>query len=307
MTSLTAATPSTGLIADALAVIRYHIVMVAMAACLVFGWLITGKYHGWLTSVVALDWFLINLLNRVTDINEDLKNKIQGAERIARSPRLVTLGCAGLMLLSFAATHAIWPELTPWRVLVQLIGLAYNYKIVPTPKGLSRLKEIYFFKNFGSSILFFLTCFVYPIESTTSPLVMQTGGIIVLVAFFIPFELTYEILYDLRDLEGDRAELIPTYPVVHGPRRSRQIIDALLIGSSMMLGLGAITGYVGALEALMLMAPAIQLAYYRPRFRRGLTSRDCIVLTHMGTGLLLFYLVGTALWRYVGLPANLYL
>ena len=45
----------------------------------------------------------------------------------------------------------------PWRAAVQLIGLAYNYRIVPTPAGLSRLKELYFFKNFGSSVLFVLT------------------------------------------------------------------------------------------------------------------------------------------------------
>ena len=30
------------------------------------------------------------------------------------------------------------------------------------------------------------------------------------------FELSYEVLYDLRDVDGDRAAGVRTYPVVHG-------------------------------------------------------------------------------------------
>ncbi len=293
--------------ADALAIARYHIVMVAMTACLVFGWLMTGRYRFGLTLVVALDWFLINLMNRVTDLEEDAKNGIQGTARVARHKRALTAGSFALMIGSIAATHLVWPALTPWRAAVQLIGLGYNYDLVPTPRGLSRFKEIYFFKNFGSSVLFVLTCFVYPIAVEPTARTMGWAGIVVLALFFVPFELTYEILYDLRDIEGDRAEGVPTYPVVHGPLRARQIVDGLLAGSALVLGAGLALGAVGVREALMLAAPPIQLAFYRPRYRRGLTPRDCILLTHLGTGLLLFYLAGTAVWLRLGLPPNVLL
>src|SRR5690606_26621472 len=219
--------------------------------------------------------------------------------------RALSAGAWALMLGSFVGTHALWPELTPWRALVQAIGLAYNYRVVPTPKGWSRLKELYFFKNFGSSMLFVLTGFVYPL--VTDERAAGWPAILALVLFFVPFELTYEILYDLRDLEGDRALGIPTYPVVHGERGARRIIDGLLAGSALVLAAGLATGAIGLREGLMLAAPPIQLAFYRPRFARGLTTRDCIVLTHLGTGLLLFYLAGTALWRAAGLPENVLL
>lgn len=290
---------------DALAVARHHIVLVAMAASLVFGWLMTGRYLPLVALVCGLDWFLINLLNRVTDVDEDLENGIRGTERVAAHRRLLTAGGFALMLGSIGATHFVWPELTPWRVTVQAIGLAYNYRLVPTPKGLRRFKEIYFFKNFGSACLFVLTGFVYPL-AVARP-VMGWAAIVTLALFFVPFELTYEILYDLRDLEGDRAEGIPTYPVVHGPTIARRIIDGLLIGSASVLVVGVLSRWIGLREGLMLAAPAIQLAFYRPRLARGLTARDCIVLTHLGTGLLVLYLAGTALWRAAGLPANIFL
>ena len=292
---------------DALAIARYHIMLVAMVACVVFGWLMTGRYPVALALVVGLDWFLINLMNRVTDIDEDLKNQIPGTERVARRKKLLTAVAFALMGGSFLVTFLVWPSLTVWRVVVQGIGLGYNYDIVPTPRGLSRFKEIYLLKNFGSSVLFVLTCFVYPLAADPEARMMSWAGVVTLALFFVPFELTYEILYDLRDIDGDRAEGVPTYPVVHGPEGARKIIDGLLIGSSLVLVAGLGLGAIGLREGLMLAAPVIQWVFYRPRYRRGLTPRDCILLTHLGTGLLLFYLGGTAVWEMLGLPQNVML
>ena len=223
-TETTAQAPATP-IADGLAIIRHHIVLIAMAATLTFGWLMTEEYPWALALIAGLDWFLINLLNRVTDLDEDLANGIQGTERVARRKRVVTIASAALLVGSFGS-HAFFPALTPLRVAVQAIGMAYNYRIVPTPRGLARLKEIYFFKNFGSACIFVLTCFGYPLADAGWMPAIAWPAILALVVFFVLFEITFEILYDLRDLPGDTAARIPTYPVVHGPLAARRIIDS---------------------------------------------------------------------------------
>lgn len=292
---------------DALAIARYHIVLVAMTASVVFGWILTGERSLLLALVVGLDWFVINIVNRVTDVAEDLRNAIPGTERVARNARRIAAGAAILFAGSMVATALVWPALLPYRVAVQLIGVAYNFRVLPGPRGRSRFKEMYFFKNFMSAVLFVLTCFAYPLAAHGAPLAGKLGALATLVAFFVPFELTYEILYDLRDLDGDRAEGIPTFPVVHGPLVARRIVDALLAGSAVALLAGFVTRAVGVRELLMLAAPAAQLAFYRPRFARGLTTRDCIVVTHLGTAQLLVFLAGTALWERAGLPANIWL
>jgi 4-hydroxybenzoate polyprenyltransferase len=299
-----------GGLADAAAITRFHILLIGAVAAVVFGWLMTGRYLWAAGGLAGLDWFLINLMNRVTDIDEDRHNGIRGTERVARQRTAITLGSFALLIGSIAATHLAWPSVTPWRVAVQVIGLGYNYRLVPTPRGWSRFKELYFFKNFGSSVLFVLTCFVYPLALAADDGVARTLGwpaIATLVLFFVPFELTYEILYDLRDLDGDRALGVPTYPVVHGPTRARQIIDALLVGASAVLVAGVLAGWLGLRELLMLVAPAVQLVLYRRWWTRGLTPRDCIVLTHVGTAQLVLFLVGTAIWQHAGLPADVYL
>lgn len=285
---------------------RYHIVIVAMTAALVFGWLMSGRYLWGLSLVVGLDWFLINLLNRITDVAEDTHNQVPGTARVAAQKRGLLGLSLGLLVGSFVTTHVIWPQLTVWRVVVQLIGLAYNYKVVPTPSGLSRLKEMYFFKNFGSSVLFVLTCFVYPLE-TAGHARLSGPAIATLAVFFVLFETTYEILYDFRDLEGDKLLAVPTYPVVHGPRRAEQILIGLLGAAALTLGLGVATGTLGVRELLMGAAPLSQLVFYRPRLRRGLTSADCLWLTHLGSAQLVLFLVGTAIWQAAGLPDNIYL
>ncbi|MFT7578555.1 MAG: hypothetical protein ACI9MR_000213, partial [Myxococcota bacterium] len=60
-------------------------------------------------------------------------------------------------------------------------------------------------------------------------------------------------------------------------------------------------------ELLMLAAPVIQWIWYRPRFRRGLTTADCIQVTYLGGALLIVFLIGTRIWLDAGLTANIWL
>ena len=296
-------------LADAASILRVHIILIAVTAALVFGWMFTGTYPWGVALLGGVDWLLINLLNRVTDLQEDLANGIRGTERLIGAARPVLALWVGILVASLLWSLAVWPELTAWRVAVQLIGVGYSYRVVPTPAGWRRFKDLYFLKNFMSALLFVQTVFVYPLAVAGWRLVYPGGAaaVVGLAVFFVAFEITYEILYDMRDLEGDRLARVPTYPVVHGLERSRQIIDGLLLfAAATLVGLFA-SGLVGARELLMLLAPGVQWVFYRPRYRRGLTTGDCIGLTYLGAALLALFLVGTRLWLDAGLPANVFL
>jgi len=296
-------------LADIASILRVHIILIAVTAALTFGWILTGA-HPWGVAVIGgVDWLLINLLNRVTDLKEDLANAIRGTERLVDRGRQVLAVWLVIFAGSFAVSIALAPELTLWRLLVQVIGMAYSWRLVPTLAGLRRFKDLYFLKNFMSAVLFVLTVFVYPLAAADWVIVHPGGvaAVVWLALFFVTFEITYEVLYDLRDLEGDRLAGVPTYPVVHGPARSRQIIDALLIASAVTLLVGFFTGAIGARELLMLAAPAVQLAFYRPRYRRGLTTGDCVGLTYLGAALLVLFLIGTQVWLAAGMPPNLFI
>jgi 4-hydroxybenzoate polyprenyltransferase len=313
---------ATALLGDIASILRLHIIAIAVMAALAFSRMLVGELHVTVALLGGLDWLLINLLNRVSDVKEDIANQIRGTERLVGKHRLVLGAWVALLAASIALGHLVAPELTFVRLGVQLVGVGYSYPIVPAwhrgKLALARFKDLYFFKNFMSAALFVTTCIAYPLLVAAGAASPAAGGVafaagmswdsvIALVAFFVPFEITYEILYDLRDLDGDRLAGVPTYPVVHGVETSVRIIDALLVAAAATLLLAVFRGALGLRELLMVLAPVLQVVFYKPRYRRGLTSGDCIALTWIGAGLLGVWLAGTALWVGAGLPENVFL
>ena len=293
---------------DVASILRLHIIAIAVTAALVFGKVLTGELWVAVALLGGLDWLLINLLNRVSDVEEDAANQIRGTEKLVGRHRLVLGIWIGILVASMVGGHFIAPELTVWRTIVQLVGVGYSYRIVPTTRGVKRFKDLYFFKNFMSAMLFVATCLVYPV-TVAGGFAPGYGwaSFVALAVFFVPFEITYEILYDLRDLEGDRLANVPTYPVVHGEEVSAKIIDALLATALVALVVAVLAGMLGLREGLMAVAIPIQYTFYKARMKRGLTTRDCIVLTWLGAALLAVWLVGTWAWEAAGLPANVWL
>lgn len=293
---------------DVILLLRIHITLIGLMGTMVFGWLLTDEYLWGVALLVGLDWLLVNLMNRISDIDEDTINRIPGTARAARGRKTIIAGYLALFGASLAVTVMWLPALTGWRLFMQATGMVYNFPLLPTPKGRRRLKEVYFLKNLMSGLGFVTTCFFYPLAATGYRLPTDLGwpAVGALIAFFLPFELTFEIIYDLRDVEGDRRRGVPTYPVVHGIRTTHRIIQALLLGSVILLTVSFFCRFVGARELLLAGGPLIQLLAARPMLRRGPSIEDCIRLTNLGWGLLAFFLVGTAVWRYLGLPANIF-
>jgi 4-hydroxybenzoate polyprenyltransferase len=278
---------------------RLHIVAIAALGTFTFGWLFTGRYPWLLAAVTALDWFLVNLLNRVVDLAEDQQNAILGTSFVRAHRRAILAVGVATLVTSFGLVHLVAPEITLLRLGAHALGVAYNWPLFP---GARRIKQLYFWKNTASATGFMLTVFGYPIAfaahhgglapAVHAPTILFAG------LFFFTFELSYEVIYDLRDAPGDAREGVRTYPVVHGERGAVKIIDGLLAASMASLAIGYAAGVVPWRLFIMIAAPAIQLALYKRAVRRGVTSADCVRLTWLGAGLLFVY----HLWILAGLP-----
>ena len=137
---------------------RFHIVLIAAGGSFVFGWLLTGRFWPQLAALVAVDWFLVNLVNRVVDRDEDRANRILGSE-FAWQHRGRLYGLAALVYAASFAVHFVWaPFLALPRLGYHLLGLVYNFRLFPAGGGRRvRLKELYFLKNTASNAGFLLT------------------------------------------------------------------------------------------------------------------------------------------------------
>ena len=275
---------------------RFHILCIAGLASLCFGWLLTGSFLWAAPAVCTLDWFLVNLQNRIADLAEDRTNGVAGTDFVDRNTRALTIGSWLLLVGSFPVLHLLEPRLTWLRLGFQLIGLAYNYRLLPAPGGRTRFKETYFFKNTSSAALFLISCLAYP--SALADWAVPLPRALWLAAFFFPLELTYEIIYDLRDVAGDRAERVPTFPVVHGERTSHLIVESLIALSAAALIAGFTVGQLRVRELVLIAAPIQQLLFFELRVKRQVTQRDAVLLTYLGAAQVLSY----CCWVWAGLP-----
>ncbi|MDX9999719.1 MAG: UbiA family prenyltransferase [Polyangia bacterium] len=283
---------------------RLHIVAIAAMGCLTFGWIFTGRYYFGIAAICGLDWFIVNLLNRAVDLPEDRANAIRGTNFVARHRQAVLWVGFGALGLSLALV-ALWePALTPFRIGGHLLGLSYNWPIFP---GGRRLKELYFFKNTASATGFMITVFGYPLSvaalGKSSPGLapdITLATVLISGLFFFLFELSYEVIYDLRDAPGDAAAGVRSYPVAHGERGAVRIIDALLASSVLVLLGGYLASLVPWRLAILFAAPVIQLFLYKRLLRKGITSAHCIGITWLGVALLATY----HLWELLGLPGS---
>ncbi|MFT5433003.1 MAG: 4-hydroxybenzoate polyprenyltransferase [Myxococcota bacterium] len=285
-----------------LSVSRFHIVAIAALGTFTFHWLFTGEYSWSLPVICAVDWFVVNLLNRVVDLDEDRINRVVGVTFVQRHHRALTWLGFSVLGTSLVATHALYPEITWLRLAYHALGLTYNWRLLP---GGRRIKELYFFKNTASALGFMLTVFCYPLATVgwgvdASQLApgITMATILVSAAFFTLFELSYEVIYDLRDAPGDAVAGVKTYPVVHGLDGAMKITDALIAVSSLTLLIGYASGVVPWRIFVMILAPALNYFVYKRAMARGITSADCVNLTWLGAGLLTAY----HFWVFVGLP-----
>ena len=281
---------------------RLHITAIAALGVFTFGWLFTGVYPWILTAVCALDWYIVNLINRIVDLEEDRANIITETEFAYRNRRLLLWVVFMLLFISIVVVHFLNPAITGLRIAGHLLGAFYNWPLLP---GRRRLKQLYFWKNNASALGFLITVFGYPLatawwgnRSHSFPPGVTWETVFFSAVFFFLFEISYEVIYDLRDVKGDALAGIRTYPVVHGERTTIYIVDGLIFSSMAVIAVGYLFAFVPWRIFIMIAAPFLQFVVYKRAMRRGISARDCIRITWMGVAMLFIY----NMWIIAGLP-----
>ena len=281
---------------------RIHITMIAAMGVFTFGWLFVGAYQWLITAVCALDWYIVNLINKTVDLEEDSANQIIGTVFVYRKRRQLLSIVFPFLLVSLIVVHFLNPAITGLRITCHVLGLFYNFPLLP---GKRRLKQLYFWKNNASAVGFLITVFGYPLATACwgnqlhcFPPGISWATVMFSAVFFFLFEISYEVIYDLRDIKGDAIAGIRTYPAVHGIPTAIHIVDWLIFTSIAVLSIGYILGFVPWRIFVMVVAPFLQLVFYKRAMSRGITAKDCIRITWIGVAMLVTY----HLWIVAGLP-----
>ena len=280
--------------------VRPHILAIAAFAALTFGWVFAGVFDATIPILVAIDWFVVNFVNRAVDLAEDERNGVAGIALMARHARAFTIASWVLMFAALGIGALVSPRTLVLRTVFHLIGIAYNHRVIPAPRGFTRFKELYLAKNGMSGVLFVISVIIEPIVHLRGSLTsLAAAPILVAIVFFFTLEITFEIVYDLRDIAGDSAENVPTFPVVHGAKTAEGIILVLLAISAITIAGAWLLGIVPRKLGVMVAAPIQQAIFLAWRVRgRTPTQDDCVLLTWLGAAQLASY----DAWVALGLP-----
>jgi 4-hydroxybenzoate polyprenyltransferase len=147
-------------------------------------------------------------LNRLTDIEEDLRNVPRRAAFIRRYGRSFFLAGVLLYVLAVGGAFALGIPGAPFLFLPVVVAALYS---------LFRVKRILLVKN----LIVGLSWGAIPLgvgfyyESVFVPEILVPFG------FFTVMLTVAAAVFDIKDIEGDRAEGIRTVPIVFGPKATR--------------------------------------------------------------------------------------
>jgi 4-hydroxybenzoate polyprenyltransferase len=290
---------------------RLHIVAIGALGTLTFAWALCGVRAVDLALLSACDWFVVNLINRVTDSVEDQRNGIVGADVVARHPWRTAAVAVFVLVASLVASALLAPQTVPWRIGFHVLGALYNHRLLPRLRRRDgeparvRIKEMTLWKNVASATGFLITCFALPLSSLPWRADVTTTTVTVTLAFFFFFELGYEVLYDLRDVDGDADAGVRTWPVLFGPAGGAKIAVAQTVVAFAIVVAGFASAALPWRVAVMGAAPLMQLVVVGPRLplfgrKNRIDSALCIGVTWLGVVLLGTY----HLWEFFHLPGS---
>lgn len=174
--------------------------------------------------ISGLITFFVYSFNRFTDIKEDIINNPKRTYIIKKHGYLFLFGALVSITLAiiFSYLHSF---LTLILVsLPALFVLIYSVKWLPKFISYKRLKEIPIIKNILVSLGWSIIPFYVSIYSNTFHLGMFYISIFIFLRIFIGV-----IMFDIRDIKGDKIYNIQTIPVRYGIEKSKYIILMLNI------------------------------------------------------------------------------
>ena len=199
-------------------------------------------------AIVFVVTLFVYSLNRFTDIDEDEFNvpgRVEFTKAYGRI--LLVIGTAGYVLVGVVAIYRQIPHLV---LLLAPIVIIVGYSVV----GLKRyllVKNLIVGGAWGAIPLW--VGIYYGVETDVE--------IIVLSAYVVLMVTIAAVIFDLKDIVGDRHEGITTVPRVVGPAWTRRgaICSSVIVG--ILLAIVVATGMVGPQFLLLLFYSTYVIAY----------------------------------------------
>jgi 4-hydroxybenzoate polyprenyltransferase len=160
-------------------------------------------------------------LNRKTDESEDAINHAHRYAFTKKNEKILYLSGIGAYLLAFVLSGFYGISVILVSSIPLFTGLIYSMPILPKGFRCRRLKEIPVVKSLLVAIAWALPPALLPVYVSGASPDLVTLAVIL---FFFSLVFINTVLFDIRDLEGDRAAGVSTIPVLLGIPRTKTLL-----------------------------------------------------------------------------------
>jgi 4-hydroxybenzoate polyprenyltransferase len=194
-----------------------------------FSVLLFNIYAFNMVIITFLTTFSTYGLNKLTDFKEDSINAPERAKAIKKIELIFKISVALSFFLSLVLGFFESILTLPILLFPLLLGILYSVRL---SRKIPRLKDITGVKNLTIALS-------WAVGSTFLPLIYLTNKKIVLITlvFYFFFLKSYmnSIIFDVRDIEGDRMSGVRTIPVSLGREKTKLLL--LILNSTLLLWL----------------------------------------------------------------------
>jgi 4-hydroxybenzoate polyprenyltransferase len=203
---------------------------------------------------VFLMTFSVYSLNKLTDMKEDAVNMPERLSFLNGRKKLVL--CYSLIAYAISVLLAFLdkPSTLPILFIPLASNVIYSIKLIP---GIPRIKDIPVMKNLFVAISWTLVCTLLPAMHLKG----APGISIQILIYFILVKLFINaVVYDIRDVKGDRENGIRTLPVLIGPKKTVGIL--LMLNTTLLPWLMFAGSRIQLISACLILYGYVYTLYF---------------------------------------------
>ena len=255
---------------------RLHITLSAVALMWLWSRLLSYPVRVVDYVILALVVAFICQWNRLTDQQEDRINcpdDLAIAVRERKKIRIFCFAAAALAMTLMILTTTRW-LISAALLLAAALGFFYSTPLMPW-KSSKRIKDLFIFKNLSSAIGWSIGTVLYPAMQSDYVADVKFYAALTYMAIST---MTYEMIWDMRDIRGDRIAGVQTLPVAMGLPTTKRMVLILQGIAILLISIGILLSDLKLIWLFLIMHSAMLMmvaAYFDGKLK---SSR---MLTHV--------------------------
>jgi 4-hydroxybenzoate polyprenyltransferase len=228
---------------------RIHVAGCSAAAVWAWSGLLHAPFHIWDAAIVCATVVSVYQWNRLTDIREDRINCLDELEYAIGHSGQIKLIC-GAAVVAIGLLLAFCGDMAKALIVGICLLLGYLYGTPILGDRSKRLKNIPFMKNLSSGFGWALLTVLYPAAGASN---LRDFRVWLAFAYMLIAVVMVEIIWDIRDINGDRQSGVYSIPVSVGVPKTGWVLCGLNIFSTLTVAGILFTGRLPAAWGIILL------------------------------------------------------